>query len=121
MQFVFKINNVDYTSYVKQKGFGWSRNDIDAAGSGRDKTGKMRRKRVATKAKLKFSVRQITNSQMRALNAALYPETINVTYLDGRVGQRTAEFYCSSFDAGVEVAFNGETYWSGGSFNLIEV
>ena len=81
----------------------------------------MRRKRVATKAKLKYSIRNIDQAKMRAINAALFPETISVTYLDARQGVRTATFYCSSFDAGVQVAHGSTTIWSGGSFNLIEV
>ncbi|MBQ6411506.1 MAG: hypothetical protein IJI16_06115 [Atopobiaceae bacterium] len=118
---VFKIDNVDFTGFLTTEGLKWSRNDIDASGVGRDKSGTMRRKRVATKAKLRFSCRDLTHSEMLALNGALFPETVSVTYLDPRQGLRTATFYGSSVEAATLISQGGETIWQGASFSLVEV
>ncbi len=118
---IFKIDNVDFTDYLAAEGLKWSRNDIDASGVGRDKSGTMRRKRVTSKAKLRLSCRNLTHSEMLALNAALYPEEIDITYLDPRQGQRTATFYGSSVEAATQISQNNETIWSGASFSLVEV
>ena len=121
MHQVFKIDNVDYTDVVKVDGLKWSRNDVDAAGSGRDKSGNMRRRRVASKVKLQVSCRTLKHSRMLALNAALWPETVQITYLDPRVGLVTKTFYGSTVSAATQIAQDGETLWSGASFNLVEV
>lgn len=120
-QQVFIVDNVDFTSYLSTEGMKWTRNDIDASGVGRDKSGTMRRKRIASKAKLRFSCLDLTHSQMLALNGALFPETISVTYLDPRLGQRTATFYGSSVEAATLISQNGDTIWRGASFSLVEV
>lgn len=111
----------DFTDVVKAGGLKWTRNDIDASGSGRDKKGAMRRKRVTTKAKLQVSCRTLAHDRMLALNAALWPETIEVQYLDPRQGLRTATFYGSSVDAATLVSQDGDTLWQGASFSLVEV
>lgn len=115
------IGSTNFTGYVESGGFKWTRNDIDASGVGRDKSGTMRRKRVATKVKLKVTCRNLKHSEMLALNGALFPETINVTYLDPRQGLRTATFYGSSVDAATLISQDGETVWQGASFSLVEV
>ena len=120
-QQVFRIGNTDFSSFVKSGGLRWSRNDIDAPGSGRDMTGTMRRGRVAIKVKLQISCRNLTHDQMLALNAALSPETVTVAYLDPREGLRVSTFYGSSVDAATWTSHNNETIWEGASFNLVEV
>jgi hypothetical protein len=117
----FLIDGVNYTSYLTTEGLKWTRNDIDASGVGRDKSGTMRRRRIATKVKLRFTCRDLTHSEMLALNQALFPETVDVTYLDPRVGMRTATFYGSSVEAATLISQNGETLWGGASFSLVEV
>lgn len=118
---VFKVGSKDFTAYLKVDGLRWSRNDIDAPDSGRDMNGRMRRKRVAVKAKLQLSCRPLAHAEMLALNAALDRETVEVTYLDPLRGVRTGTFYGSSVDATTSYTSGGETVWTGATFNLIEV
>ena len=117
----FKIGNTDFAGLLTTEGLKWSRNDIDASGVGRDKSGTMRRKRIASKVKLRFTCRDMTHSEMVALNEALFPETISVTYLDPRLGERTATFYGSSVEAATLISQGNETIWRGASFSLVEV
>ena len=113
------LDGVDFTGCIAS--MKWTRNDIDASGSGRDKSGTMRRGRVASKAKLSFTCRPLTHAEMAALNAALAPETVSVGYLDPLWGLRTSEFYGSSVDAAVWQSGDGDTTWEGATFNLVEV
>lgn len=114
------IGGTDFTAYVKE--LKWSRNDIDAPSAGRDMKGRMRRKRVAVKAKLQVACRPMRHSQLMALNAALDHETVKVDYLDPRKGSRTgAEFYGSTVEAAVWESAGGDVVWSGVSFNIVEV
>lgn len=118
---VFLIDGVDFTDVIKTDGLKWARNDIDASNSGRDKSGRMRRKRVTTKAKLQVSCLTMEHSRMLALNAALFPETIEVTYLDPRLGRVTKTFYGSSVSVATQISQDGQTLWSGASFDIVEV
>ena len=118
---VFAVNGTDYTSYLARDGLAWSRNDLDAAGSGRDKQGTMRRRRVATKVKLGITCRTLSQAEVQALNAAISGETVSVTYLDPRSGAETRTFYGSEVSAGVCECNDSQTLWRGVTFNLIEV
>lgn len=117
----FAINSVDYTTWIPSGGLKWSRNDIDASKSGRDKAGTMRRKRVTTKRKLSISLRPMPHAVMQAINTALDAETVNITYLDPILGEVTKTFYGSSVESATMISQNGETLWNDGKFNLIEV
>ena len=117
----FLINGVDYTTLIKAGGLKWSRNDIDASKSGRDKAGTMRRKRVTTKRKLQISCRPMPHAAMQALNTALDAETVSITYLDPILGETTKTFYGSSVESATMISQNGETIWADAAFNLIEV
>lgn len=121
MTAIFQINGVDFTSYISSGGIKWTRNDIDASKSGRDKSGTMRRKRITTKRKLSFTCRTLTHAEMKALNTALDHETVSITYLDPILDVVTKTFYGSSVECATMISQGGETLWSGASFNLIEV
>lgn len=115
------VNGTDITKYISS--MQWSRNDIDAPGSGRDMNGTMIRGRVAVKAKLQFGCRTLTDAELSALAATVGGETVSVTYLDPYFGQRTnVAFYGSEMNGAVwRSDANGNTYWNDISFNLIEV
>ena len=121
MTAIFKIDNIDFTSYLSAGGIKWTRNDIDASKSGRDKTGTMRRKRITTKRKLSFTCRTLTHAEIKALNTALDKETVSITYLDPILDQVTKTFYGSSVETAVMISQDSETLWAGATFNLIEV
>lgn len=117
----FIIDGVDFTSYVKSSGMGWDKNDIDAAGSGRNKVGLMKRKRVTSKRKLKITCMTLTQEKIQTLSEALDHETIEVTYLDPQLGETTKTFYGSSISSTTQIAQNDEVLWEGTAFNLTEV
>jgi hypothetical protein len=121
MTATFQINGTDFSSFISSGGIKWTRNDIDASKSGRDKSGTMRRKRIATKRKLSFTCRPLKHAEMKALNAALDAETVSITYLDPITDITTKTFYGSSVEGATLISQSGETVWTGASFNLIEV
>lgn len=118
---VFLIDGVDFTEYVLSGGIKWSRNDIDASKSGRNKIGTMKRKRITTKRKLSVSCMNLTNTMMQTLNQALNHETIRVTYLDPIDGRTTRTFYGSTVEGTTLISQNGETIWQGTTFSITEV
>jgi hypothetical protein len=119
MAAIFEIDGVDYAKYIKS--LAWTRNDIDASGSGRDKNGTMRRARIASKVKLQVTCRRMSQTEAQALNTALAPETVEIKYPDPRSGTVWGTFYGSEVSAGVAEDIDGVMYWSGISFNVIEV
>ena len=121
METVFKINGTDFTRILEEGGIRWTRNDLDANETGRDLTGKMRRKRVAIKRKLSFSCLRMDTETIMALNQALLPQSVNVTYLDPIDGVSTRTFYGSTVEATTQIVTDGKTYWVVASFSLIEL
>lgn len=120
-QAVFTIDGVDFTKYIKSSGMGWDKNDIDASGSGRNKTGLMKRKRVTSKRKLKVTCMTLTQDMIMTLAAALDHETITVQYLDAQLGLTEKTFYGSSISSTTQISQNNEVLWEGTTFNLTEV
>lgn len=121
MEAVFKINDKDFTHLLEEGGLQWSRNDLDAEATGRDLAGRMRRKRVAVKRKLALTCLRMDTATIKELNEALLPQSVRVTYLDPLDGVTTRTFYGSSVEATTQVVIDGETYWNGTTFNLIEM
>jgi hypothetical protein len=117
---VFKIDGTDYTKRIVEGGIKWARNDLDSQESGRTLDGVMHRTRIASKIKLTISCMRMTTSQIQALNTALAPAFIKVTYLDPINGVITKIFYGSSVEATTQIVQDGETYWEGTTFDLIE-
>ena len=96
---ILKINGHDYSPYVKSKGFGWSREDLDSDKTIRTKNGKMRRHKITTKRKLSYTMLEMNQNLLA-----------------------TKTFYCSSFSANISEVWDGDTdIWEGASFNIIEV
>lgn len=117
---VLKINGHDYSRYIEVKGVGWSRNDVDSDKTTRTKDGKMRRDKVATKRKLHYQLMRMTREQLARLDEDLSEATFPATYLDLH-GPMTRTFYCSSFSAALECAYDEDGQWSGAAFDMIEV
>lgn len=120
MKAIFKIGDQDFTHILVEGGLRWSRNDLDAEGAGRSLDGVMQRKRVAVKRKLAVSCLRLDTPTIMALNQALYPQFVRVTFLDPVEGITTRTFYGSTVEAATQIVIDGETYWEGTSFNLIE-
>ena len=122
MAFIMKIGNTDISTYIKENGFKWQKNDIDASNSGRAKDGTMRRKRITSKAKISVTCKPLGQNELVALLGLVSPETVSVTYMNPETAMnRTATFYSSSIDAAVVQDIGSEVRFDGISFHLIEV
>lgn len=117
---ILKIGTHDYSVNVRAKGLGWSRNDVDSETTTRLKNGNLRRKKLVTKRKIKYSVTGMSQSELAQLDDDLSPNTFAVTYLDLH-GVQTRIFYCSSFSANVVFIRNDMPVYDGAEFSLIEV
>lgn len=115
------VDGMDLTPYIADGGIDFESNDIDAANSGRDKDGTMRRLKVARKAKLKVTLRTLPHESLAPILRALGPQEVAVTYLDPMSGWRTSFFYCSSYTTGTLQARDGVTLRKGATFSLVEV
>lgn len=117
----FKINNVDMTPYVAYGGFKWQRYDIDSPSTGRAMNGLMYRGRVATKIKLEITCRPLTATELSTVLNLILPEYVTVTYTDPMYGSVTKTMYSNNNPASYLVKKpNGDEYWSGISFPLVE-
>lgn len=117
---VLIINNTDYSSVIATKGYGWSRNDLDSDKTTRTKNGTMRRDKITTKRKLRYTTRSVKRDVLAKLDDDLNKPTCTVKYLDLH-GVRTSTFYCSSMECTLEEAADDNEVWGGATFNLTEV
>lgn len=114
------INGHDYSRYIERKGYGWTRNDLDSANTGRTKDGKMRRDKITTKRKLSYTLMNMTQAELAQLDDDLSLATFSATYLDLH-GTQTREFYCSSLSATCADCYDESAVWDGASFSMTEV
>lgn len=117
---VLKIGGMDYSAHIEVKGVGWSRNDVDSEKTVRTKDARLRRDKIATKRKISYKLINMTRQQLAALDDALSEPTFSATYQDLH-GTMTREFYCSSFSATLESAYDDDGEWGDATFNMIEV
>lgn len=117
---ILTINGHDYSKYIKQKGVGWARNDLDSEKTTRTKDGRLRRQKITTKRKLTFTMFHMSRDTLSQLDSDLSAQTFRATYMDLH-GTQTREFYCSSFSATLSDVQNGVDIWEGASFSLIEI
>lgn len=120
MDAVFKINGADFTHLLSEGAIKWSRNDLDSEETGRTLDGMMHRTRIDIKRKLSVTTMMLTTEQIVELNSALEPAFVSVTYLDPLEGITTRTFYGSTVESTTQITMDGETYWTGTTFNLIE-
>lgn len=113
---------VDMTPYIAFKGLKWSRNDIDAANSGRDtQDGLMHRARVAIKIRLDVTCRPLLLSEAVTVMQAIYPEWVLARYTDLLSGTVvTKKMYSNNIPATFSIQRGNKQYWEGIAFPLIE-
>lgn len=118
---LFKIDGADFTDVLLENSMKWSRNDLDADGSGRSVlNGGMARRRITTKRKLSFQAKRLPQKRIEELCAALDKEYVTIYAPDPQEGFVTRTFYGSSVEAGLFRVMNGVAYWDDCSFSLIE-
>lgn len=118
---VLFINGHDYTRYVADDGYDWSRDDLDSEKTKRVRSGKLRRDKITEKRNLTFKMLPMPEALAAQLDTDLHAATFNVKYRDLH-GEQTREFYCSQFPAKLRQVFNeGSLLWDGISFNLHEI
>lgn len=111
----------DYSSYIKNGGYGWSRNDIDSEKTTRTKDTKLRRDKLGTKRKLSYSMIPMPKEVLAQMDDDLSQATFTAKY-DDLHGESTRTFYSSSLQGTLTVVFeNGVELWQGASFSMIEV
>lgn len=119
---ILKIDGVDILPYVAHQGIKWQRNDLDSAESGRTMDGKMHRGRVASKIRMDVSCRPLTSEEAQVVLNAIYPEYINVEYIDPMYGLVIKQMYSNNNPAThMMIQANGVEWWHDISFPLIEV
>lgn len=117
-----KINGVDITPYIANRGIKWERSDVEAADTGRTMDGKMHRGRVATKIRLDITCRPLTGDEAKIILNAIFPQYINVTYDDPMYGlRRDIKMYSNNNPASYLMEKDDAEYWDGITFPLIEV
>lgn len=115
------IDNVNMIPYIAYGGIKWTRSDIDAPNTGRAMNGLMYRGRVATKIRLDITCRALKQSELQTVLNAILPEYVTVTYDDPMSGRVTKTMYSNNNPAVFQTRKrNGDEYWSGVTFPLIE-
>lgn len=112
----------DLVPYLAYNGLKWSRNDVDAAGSGRDtQDGILHRARVAIKIRLDGICRPLLQEEAVIVLNAILPEWLEVRYFDLIAGAIvTKKMYSNNIPATFEIQHGTKQYWSGITFPLIE-
>ena len=118
----FKINGIDMLPYVAFQGLKWTRNDIDGPDAGRNMAGTMLRQRVTTKVRLDVTCRPLTSAESHIVLSAIKPEYVTVQYTDPEEGTTvTKSMYANNNPASFLIRKkNGEEYWNGITFPLVE-
>ena len=117
----FLINGVDCSDYVKHRGFKRTRSDIDGPDAGRTMDAKMHRFRIAKKIRLDISCRPLKQEETRILLPLLENEFVSVTYQDPAYGVVTKTMYSNNNPSNYLIRKNnGDEYWDGIEFPLIE-
>ena len=112
----------DITDLLKEQGFKWSRNDIDAANSGRDtQDGKMHRRRVASPKRYDLSCRPLRQEELSALLTLIDYEWLDVRAYDPKTMTKvTKKMYVSTVPATFLFDDGIKQWWTGVAFNMIE-
>ena len=118
---ILVINGHDYTRWVEDDGYDWSRDDLDSEKTVRVKTGNMRRDKITEKRNLTYKMLPMPEELAAQLDTDLHAAQFSVRYHDLH-GDQTREFYCSQFPAKLHQVVNaGNLLWKGISFNLHEI
>ena len=113
----------DMTPYIALEGLKYSRNDIDASGSGRDtQDGLMHRHRVAQKARWDATLRPLTQSEMNTVLERVQAESFLVKTADPRTGTSTIyTVYSNNIPATFKIQKGTTQYWAGLQIPFIEM
>ena len=115
------INGHDYSTWIADDGYSWSRDDLDSENTVRVKSGKMRRDKITEKRNLTFRMRPMPEPLAAQLDTDLHTATFYAMYHDLH-GDQTREFYCSQFPANLrQIIDESNLMWGGISFNLHEI
>lgn len=115
---VLKVNGVDLTPYIEQKGIKWQRNDLDGSNAGRTMDGTMHRERITSKVRLDISCLPLSSDDASTVLNAIYPEYVTVEYIDPMYGHCVKTMYSNNTPATyIDTATD---MWQGISFPLIE-
>lgn len=118
---VLVINGHDYSRWIADDGYGWSRDDLDSEKTVRVKTGNMRRDKITEKRNLSYKMLDMPEQLAAQLDDDLHEPEFRVKYHDLH-GDQTRTFYCSQFPGKLrQVVDEGNLMWSGISFNLHEI
>jgi len=121
---VFKINNHDYTSYVKQKtGFGWGRENTNDKDAGRDEGDVMHTNVRSHQRKLTMKLGPMPFNVAQQLEQDLEggDDGVSVQYPDLYDGICTRLFYNTSITAAEEQFRDGDIVVDNVNFTLISV
>ena len=112
----------DIVPYVANQGLKWTRNDIDAANSGRDtQDGLMHRHRVAQKSRFDLSLRPLTLTELTMILGWVQPEFFLVKVTDLISGSSSIKTMYSNNIPATFILQRGDTqYYSGVAIPLIE-
>lgn len=119
----YRVNNVDFVPYLKDGGFEYSEEDIDADGAGRTLNGLMQRAKICDKKTHKLTCRPLTtaesNTVLQALSSGQYV-TVS-TNIHPRSGTFSGTMYNSKRTAAVlRLDEDGTAWWTNITFSLIE-
>lgn len=115
------IDGHDYTRWIEDGGYDWSRDDLDSEKTVRVKTGNMRRDKITEKRNLSFKMLPMPEDLAAQLDTDLHAEQFSVRYHDLH-GEQTRKFYCSKLPAKLQQITRDEVLmWAGISFNLHEI
>ena len=115
---VLKVNGVDLTPYIVQKGIKWQRNDLDGSNAGRTMDGTMHRSRITSKVRLDVTCLPLYSSDAAIVLNAIFPEYVEVEYIDPMYGQVIKTMYSNNNPATYIDTF--PNMWEGIAFPLIE-
>ena len=112
----------DITNLLKEQGFKWSRNDIDAANSGRDtQDGKMHRRRVASPKRYDIACKPLTQAELSQLLTLIDYEWLDARAYDPKTMTKVVKkMYVSTVPATFLFDDHINQYWTGVAFNMIE-
>lgn len=115
---LLKIDGVDMTPYIEQKGIKWQRSDLDGSNAGRTMDGLMHRDRVASKIRLDITCLPLPSADAAVVLNAIYPEYVEVEYTDPMYGHSIKTMYSNNNPATyIDTATD---LWEGITFPLIE-
>lgn len=119
---ILSVNGVDITPFIAFGGVSWRREDLDGPNTGRGLDGTLFRDRVASKVRLDVTCRPLTTDEAKIVLSIIHSEWVEVTYTDPSIGGEVVKTMYSNNNPATFMMrkSNGEEYWSGITFPLIE-